>query len=160
MRSNIDEGKIKKKKKKANSEMKGVVKKRMWVVLGKKEKEQRGRDNDWIPLGSEPVQLNNGSAEQYWLGWRGGRWQYAYCCSLSGLELYRCRRHSTLSKELSFQPASWAINPTTCCSQTNCLLPFANPAPLKSRSSRGKTSRRRSKGWLQCSYKFIPKSVK
>lgn len=45
MRSNIDEGKIKKKKK-ANSEMKGVVKKRMWVVLGKKEKEQRGRDND------------------------------------------------------------------------------------------------------------------
>lgn len=33
-------------KKKTNSEMKGVVKKRMWVVLGKKEKEQRGREND------------------------------------------------------------------------------------------------------------------
>lgn len=110
---------------------------------------ERGRENDWIPLGSEPVQLNNGSAEQYWLGWRGGRWQYAYCCSLSGLELCRCRRHSILSKELAFQPAPWAINPTTCCSQTNCLLPFANPAPLKSKSSRGKTSRRRSEGWLQ-----------
>lgn len=33
-------------KKKANSEMKGVIKKRMWVVLGKKEKEKRGREND------------------------------------------------------------------------------------------------------------------
>lgn len=29
-----------------NSEMKGVVKKGVWVVLGKKEKEQRGRKND------------------------------------------------------------------------------------------------------------------
>lgn len=33
-------------KKKANSEMKGVAKKRMWVVLRKEEKEQRGREND------------------------------------------------------------------------------------------------------------------
>lgn len=35
--NNIDKAKSKK----VNSEMKGVVKERMWVVLGKKEKEQR-----------------------------------------------------------------------------------------------------------------------
>lgn len=126
--------------------MKGVVKKRMWVVLGKKKKEERGKGNDWIPLGSEPVQLNNGSAEQYWLGWWGGRWQYAYCCSLSD---FCCRRLSTLRKEFSFQPASWAINPTTCWSQRNCLLPFANLAPLKNKNRRGAPSRRCSKGCLQ-----------
>lgn len=132
--------------KKGNSVMKGVVKKRMWVVLGKKKKEQRGKGNDWIPLGSEPVQLNNGSAEQYWLGWWGGRWQYAYRCSLSD---FCCRRLSTLRKEFSFQPASWAINPTTCWSQRNCFLPFANLAPLKNKNRRGTSLRRCLKGCLQ-----------
>lgn len=45
-----------------NLEMKGVEKKRMWVALGEKKKGWRASANERIPPGSEPVQLNNGSA--------------------------------------------------------------------------------------------------
>lgn len=50
--------------KEENLEMKGIEKKGMWVVggTGKEGKKDREGEKERIPPGSEPVQLNNGSA--------------------------------------------------------------------------------------------------
>lgn len=96
--------------------------------VGGNRERRRWRRADWIPPGGEPVRLNNGSAEQHWLGLV--RWEMTMCLPLFLIPTStpapplprkgspRPVRHFLLGQH------PWAINPSTCCTPTNCLSPL------------------------------------